>query len=142
VAGGQRIGVYGLAERDGEVLLTRLARGTHRGRWTLPGGRLEFGERPVEALARELREETGLQARVDGLLDVDAAVVDFESAGGPVRTHLVPIVYRVTVVGGVLGVTEAGGSTDDARWWARDGVADGELTPFAVALLRTGRLAG
>ena len=142
-AGGrQRIGVYGLAERDGQVLLTRLARGMHRGRWTLPGGRLEFGERPVDALARELREETGLEATIDSLLDVDAAVVDFQGRSGPVRTHLVPIVYRVTVVGGTLGVTEADGSTDDARWWHRGRIADEELTPFAGALLRTGRLTG
>lgn len=137
-----RVGAYGLAERGEEVLLTRLATGVHAGRWTLPGGGLHHGERPVDGLVREMGEETGLTVRVDGLLDVDGMRTEFGGDGDRRDTHLVVIVYRVTVVGGTLGVTELGGSTDRAAWWRRDALGEQELTPFAWRLLSTGLLSG
>lgn len=134
-----RVGAYGIAVRDGEVLLTRLRRGLHAGRWTLPGGGLDFGEQPRDGLARELAEETGLRARVEELLDVDAVGTEFGRDGERSAVHLVSVVYRVTVVGGTLGVTEVNGSTDDAAWWPLAALP--ELTPRVAVLLErfTGR---
>ena len=51
--------------RDGRVLLVRRARPPYRGRWTLPGGRVEPGEDPTQAARREIEEELGL--RVEAL---------------------------------------------------------------------------
>jgi len=56
--------------RDDQVLLIRRGRPPRLGEWSLPGGRIEPGERAVEAALRELREETGVQARILGLVDV------------------------------------------------------------------------
>jgi 8-oxo-dGTP diphosphatase len=57
--------------RDGRVLLTRRARGQHlAGMWEFPGGKLEDGESPEEALARECREECGIEIEVVEILDV------------------------------------------------------------------------
>src|SRR3954447_3908628 len=54
----QRVAVYALVRRRDEVLLTRLSsRAAHPGAWTLPGGGLDHGESPRDALAREVREE-------------------------------------------------------------------------------------
>lgn len=58
--------------RGEEVLLIRRARPPLAGSWSLPGGRIEPGERAVDAALRELREETGVEAEITGLL----AVVD------------------------------------------------------------------
>jgi len=55
--------VEGVLERDGEVLLTKRGIEPRRGYWDLPGGFLEEGEEPLEGLAREFREETGLAVR-------------------------------------------------------------------------------
>jgi ADP-ribose pyrophosphatase YjhB (NUDIX family) len=136
----QRVAAYGLAVAGGEVLLTRLARGVHRGLWTLPGGGLDFGERPADAVVRETREETGLDVRVAELLDVDAEQLEFERDGQRVQGHPIRILYRVEVLGGSLGVTEVDGSTDEAAWWRADAVDPAALTPFAATVLHTGRL--
>lgn len=134
----QRVAAYGIA-RDGDlVLLSRLSRSPHRGRWTLPGGGLDFGERPADAVVREVHEETGLHVRVEELLDADAELWSFTKDDGRREAHAVRFVYRVTVLGGTLGVVEVDGSTDDARWWPVDGLP--ELTPMAERMLRTGRV--
>ena len=57
--------------RDGRVLLTRRAEGQHlAGMWEFPGGKLEDGESPEEALVRECREECGIDVEVGEILDV------------------------------------------------------------------------
>lgn len=58
------LAVSAIAEADGRLLLVRRAAGrAGGGRWAIPGGRVEPGERVRDAVVRELREETGLAAR-------------------------------------------------------------------------------
>ncbi len=56
--------------RGDEVLLIRRGNPPRRGEWSLPGGRIEPGERAIHTALRELREETGVEAEIVGLLDV------------------------------------------------------------------------
>jgi len=53
-----------------EVLLIRRGKAPRQGEWSLPGGRIEPGERAVDAALRELVEETGIRSRIVGLIDV------------------------------------------------------------------------
>jgi len=59
-----------LLDDEGRVLLTRRAREPHRGKWDLPGGFLDEGEHPLDALRRELLEETGLEVEADEFVGV------------------------------------------------------------------------
>ncbi len=56
--------------RGDEVLLIRRGQPPRLGEWSLPGGRIEPGERAADAALRELGEETGVQADLVGLIDV------------------------------------------------------------------------
>jgi ADP-ribose pyrophosphatase YjhB (NUDIX family) len=133
-----RVAAYGLVRDGDRVLLTRLGRSMHKGLWTLPGGGLDFGERPVEAVVRELHEETGLDVQVDELLDADAELYRDGRPDRRYEVHAVRFLYRLSVLSGTLGVVEVDGSTDAVQWWAADELP--RLTPLAARVLRTGRL--
>ncbi len=71
-----RTGAYALIEEDGKILLVRQEGGPYKGRWDLPGGRIEPDEEVLDALKREIKEE------VDGSFDeaklIDALSVTFK----------------------------------------------------------------
>ncbi len=68
--------------RGDEVLLVKRATEPRQGEWSIPGGRIEFGETTRQAALRELAEETGVSAELAGLVDVvDAVFAD--QAGAP-----------------------------------------------------------
>lgn len=56
--------------RGEEVLLIRRGKAPRLGQWSIPGGRVEPGERVASTALRELREETGVEAELLGLVDV------------------------------------------------------------------------
>ena len=111
-----RVAAYAVVERRGKILLTHWRRGHLHG-WTLPGGGLEAGEDPRDAVVREVLEETGLEARVGKLLGVDSRVMVREEVpeGTDPELHTIRIVYRATVKDGPLQ-HEVDGSSDEARW--------------------------
>jgi 8-oxo-dGTP diphosphatase len=79
------VGVLGVVRRDGRVLLVQRARAPSIGKWGFPGGVQELGETIFEAVARELREETGLVVEpIETLIALDVLERDGE---GRVRTH-------------------------------------------------------
>jgi 8-oxo-dGTP diphosphatase len=95
----------------GEVLLIRRGKPPLHHEWSIPGGSVEHGERLHGALMREVREETGLDIEVMGLIDVIDAIIP-DKAGG--RTfHYVLIDYAARATGGEI---RAGSDAHDARW--------------------------
>src|SRR5882762_11099942 len=66
--GHAEVAVGAVVRRGDEILLIRRGRGTAVGQWAIPGGRVEFGEALEAAVAREVREETGLDVKVGRFL--------------------------------------------------------------------------
>ena len=92
--------------RDGKVLLVRRARSPGKGFYSLPGGRVEFGESLQVALAREVDEETGLRIDIVGLAGWREVL-----PGGPGDGHYVILSFA-------------------ARWTAREPVLNDEHDDF------------
>lgn len=97
----------------GDVLLIRRAKEPRKGQWSLPGGKLEFGETLIEGVRREVREETGLEVEILGLIDVAETIRDAEA--GAANDHFVLIDYSARVIS---GTAVAASDAAEARWFA------------------------
>jgi 8-oxo-dGTP diphosphatase len=127
----RRVGAYGLCrDPEGRVLLARnSAASEFPGLWGLPGGGVEQGEHPDDAVVREFAEETGLSVRATGLHAVLSDVARLPSSGD--LEHTDRLVYGVTPAGGELRA-ELDGTTDRVEWVVPD---DRPLMPFTARLL-------
>ncbi|MDT9592027.1 NUDIX domain-containing protein [Nocardioides zeae] len=135
----QRVAAYAVVRRGhaedpaagaDEVLLTRnSARGPHPGSWTLPGGGVEHGEPPALAVAREVREETGVEVEVGNVLGVhDTHFVGTAPHGAVEDFHGVHLLYAARPLADVEPhVVELDGTTDAAAWVPVADVLDGVL---------------
>ena len=91
--------------RGEDVLLIRRGAPPRAGEWSLPGGRIEWGERAADAALRELREETGCAAAIIGLIDVVDGVME--------DRHYVLIDYAARWIAGEPVLND---ELEEARW--------------------------
>lgn len=94
----QRLMVTAIIRRGGRYLLLKRSKQhrVQRGKWQFPEGGVEFGERPLVALKRELKEETGLNVKKAELLGLNSFVV---RVFGTDLLHIIRIVYLVSPAG-------------------------------------------
>jgi ADP-ribose pyrophosphatase YjhB (NUDIX family) len=134
----QRVAAYAVILRDGAILLSRLAPTvTADELWTLPGGGLDHGEDPHDAVVREIREETGLDAVVGETARLYSAhLPGVWREGRRVDAHALRIVYEGWVAPDAPEprVVEVGGSTMAAAWQPVSAVLDGTV-PVAPMVL-------
>lgn len=139
-----RIAAYAVIAQEGRILLCRVAQGfPGEGRWTLPGGGLDFGEDPADGVLREIHEETGLRATLQGLIDVDARHIPAEHNGGRDHLHWFRMLFAAEVpVDAEPHVVDVDGSTDDVRWFAPAELEDVELLELGRLGVELSRLSG
>lgn len=115
------VGAVILDER-GRIVLVRRDAAPRQGEWSIPGGKIEWGETVSAALLREIREETGLDVEILQFIDV----IDFVSldAAGVVERHYVLLDFWARAIGGEL---TAGDDAAEARW-----VLPAELDRYAL----------
>jgi len=127
----QRVAAYALILRDEQILLTRLAsRISADGKWHLPGGGLDHGENPRDALVREIREETGLDAEVGDTAHVYSVhLPSMWRQGRKWDYQALRIVYDAWVLPDAPAprVEEVDGSTVAAAWHPVEAVRAGVL---------------
>ena len=92
-----------------------------RGLWEFPGGSVEFGERLIDALKREMREEYGVEIAVGELLDVVDHILPAEGQ------HWVSPTFICHIISGVPDIRDPGKCTE-IGWFAPDAVPEDELT--------------
>jgi 8-oxo-dGTP pyrophosphatase MutT (NUDIX family) len=130
------IGVYGVISRERESVLIKKSRGAYIGSWDLPGGKIEFGERPVETLMREVLEETGLKVTSVELLLADSFVTVYMKENEETKLHHLGIVYRCEIEY-FKDLRKEGDALDaaEARWVLWDEIDELRLSPFANKVL-------
>ena len=119
----------GAAIVDGDrVLLVQRGNPPNQGLWSVPGGRLEWSESLREGVAREVREETGLEVQVGPLVEV----VERVDPGTPPAYHFVILDFLARPLGGEL---RSGDDASEARWVGRAEWAGLPLTEGLIPVL-------
>jgi 8-oxo-dGTP diphosphatase len=116
--------------RDGRVLIVRRARPPARGLYTLPGGGVEVGESLVDAVAREVREETALEVLPLGLAGYREAIVRADD--GRVERHFVILPFAARFMSGEIALNE---ELSEAHWLAVSEVAPLETTAGLLEII-------
>lgn len=117
--------------RDGKILLVRRARSPAKGFYSLPGGRVEFGETLHTAVHREVAEETALKIEIVGLAGW-REVVPETSGGG----HYLIMSFAARWTSGEPDLND---ELDDYRWLAPDALGDLKVTNGLQEIIQSAR---
>jgi 8-oxo-dGTP diphosphatase len=117
--------------RDGRILLVRRARSPAKGFYSLPGGRVEFGESLHAALLREVDEETGLRIEIAGLAGW-REVLPGDAGGG----HYLIMSFAARWIAKEPVLNE---ELDDFKWLAPDAFGDLKLTGALTEVIEAAR---
>jgi len=132
------VGVGGVLIEKGRTLLIKRGSEPLLGQWSIPGGTLELGESLQEGVAREMREETGLEVQVQEMIEVfdriflepEAKVVDGKARP---KYHYVIVDYLCERLS---GTPQAGSDVTDLVFASEDELVNFHLTPTAMRVLR------
>jgi ADP-ribose pyrophosphatase YjhB (NUDIX family) len=105
-----RVAVSAIVQRGDTILLVRRGRGHAVGKWAVPGGHVDFGERLTDAVAREVLEETGLTVRAERFAGWVERIGD-----EPAPYHLVILDFFATEVR-PGGEARPGDDATDVQW--------------------------
>ena len=130
------VGVGAVILNGNQVVLVKRAHEPLKGEWSLPGGAVELGETLAEAVAREVREETGLDVSVGPVLEIFDRV--HPGTDGRVEYHYILIDYLCMANGGELA---AGSDAAEACWVPIDDLVTYRLAEAATAVIAKALLA-
>jgi len=127
------VGVGAVVVRDGKALIIKRGHEPRKGEWSLPGGRVELGESLVEALKREIKEETGLDVEPGEVIESFDRI--HRDPDGRVRYHFVIVDYVCRVSS---GDAVAGSDAEAVAWISADEIDRYGINPHAAAVIRRG----
>lgn len=127
-AQGPLVGVGVVVIEQGRLLLIKRGGEVRRGDWAIPGGKVRYGERLVDAARREVKEETGLDVALGDVVWVGEGIGD----GDPPEHHFALIDFAGRVIGGSL---RAGDDAAQAAFVPVGEVRSLPLTPSMYELL-------
>lgn len=125
------LAVGGVVVHQGRALLIRRGQPPLEGRWSIPGGIVELGETIADAVARELKEETGVCVRVLDLIEIYEKVARDEA--GAAQYHFVILDYRCEFV---EGTASAGGDVTEVMWATEEQLESLGMTAAAKRVIQ------
>lgn len=117
------IGVGAIIVCDVKLLIEKRKSAPGKGKWSVPGGLVELGESTEQAVIREVKEETGLDAENPELIDVVNNIIFDEK--GKVEYHFVIVDYFLRLKGGEL---KAADDAEELKWVSLDEVEEHNIT--------------
>ena len=115
--------VAAVIRSENRIFATARGYGEFKGQWEFPGGKIEAGETPEEALAREIKEELETEIKVGSLIHT----IEYDYP----TFHLSMDCFWCEIVNGDLVLKEA----EDARWLTRDQLYDVMWLPADITLI-------
>ncbi len=119
--------------RDGRALLIRRGHEPRRGEWSLPGGLLDLGESLIDAVRREVKEETGLDVHPGPIIETFDRV--HRDPDGRIRYHFVIVDF---VCEAPQGEAVAGSDAEAVAWAGVDELTTYGVNAHAAAVIRKG----
>ena len=117
--------VAAVIRNEGKIFATARGYGDYKGWWEFPGGKIENGETPKQALIREIREELTVEISVGELI----RTVEYDYP----NFHLSMDCFWAEVLSGQLELKEA----EEARWLSREELLDVKWLPADLELIET-----
>ena len=133
----KQLGAYGLIIKDNQILLIKKFGGPYDGKLDLPGGTIEFCERPEDALKRELMEEVGIEVVDYKLFDADSVSFEWQFKEDIlVKVHHTGIFYKIlnykNEIKKELEVDEVNDDSLGADFYEIDKLSKDELSSIAI----------
>lgn len=124
--------VAAVIRKKDRLLLVKRKNEPSRGQWSLPGGRIEVGERIEEALKREIKEELKVKIEVQELLAIKEYIE--RDKGGRFKWHYILLDYNCRIVS---GVPQPSSDVKKMCWVGSNEFSDLELTQTTQELFET-----
>jgi 8-oxo-dGTP diphosphatase len=122
--------VGALVFRDDKILTIKRLQEPSKGKWSIPGGKIELGETSFEAARREVREECSIEVKIERVLDsVDNIIRDED---GRVKYHFVIIDLLARYVSGEI---RAASDAEECRWVTPQELLELDITPMLREVL-------
>lgn len=118
-----------LVRSDGKVLITRDAR--DEGLWEIPGGRMNTGEQPKEALKREMLEELGIAVTIESVLSISVMFHGLE------KTSMLLVVYKVSMLDEAAQFKVDPVEVAEMKWISAEELANYKMYPDLQKVLET-----
>jgi 8-oxo-dGTP diphosphatase len=128
------VGIGVVIIKDGKIVLIKRGNEPSKGKWSVPGGLVELGEKLEDAVVREAKEETCLEVENPRLIDV-VDNVDLDEYG-KVKYHYVIIDYLIQVKSGTI---QAASDAAELRWVPFEEVENYNLTASFRVFFRNNR---
>jgi len=126
------VAVHPIVFRDDQIVLVKRAKEPSKGKWSLPGGRIELGETVYEAAKREVLEECSIEIDIERLFDIGDSIIP--DAEGHTSYHIV-LIYLLARYN--AGDIKAGSDEADIGWFTIAEATQLDMHPQLLSILES-----
>ena len=121
--------------KNGKILTIKRGQEPNKGKWSIPGGRIELGETAYEAAQREVREECSIEVEIERVLDSANNII--RDADGRIKYHFVIIDFLARYTSGEI---KAQTDAEECKWVTPQEMTELDLTPILREMLTRQRI--